>query len=347
MRAPHLPELQGAVMEILDCRITEDHLERARLILGRTDNPIFLAQLLANFDGCITLAKAAQQPTASEQPAAEDKYEHVCDWCGQAYTGRQHQCAPNEQEMGGARAAAERLLNEVAIHRDLDPSCTGQFAKDIEVVSRQILALETESERRPAPREQEMSGVRTGLLRQNQALRAAAERLLALIWESNFERETESEWERAVVALRTALASVTGTDSVAGRAPVNTPGVGSTDSAPETKALREALDPESFAVHVLHHIDEMYPSMWDSVPKSARTSIRNTIINRLRAALAQPSESAEVAPGLGIEVAIRALEIAEVGCSVHHREPQKCKACRAWDYVRSQRAAPQQHQEER
>lgn len=28
---------------------------------------------------------------------------------------------------------------------------------------------------------------------------------------------------------------------------------------------------------VLHHIDVMYPRMWSSVSKSARTSIRNTI----------------------------------------------------------------------
>ena len=40
--------------------------------------------------------------------------------------------------------------------------------------------------------------------------------------------------------------------------------------------LHEYID--DIAVEVLHHIDTMYPKMWDGVAKGARTSIRNTII---------------------------------------------------------------------
>jgi len=32
------------------------------------------------------------------------------------------------------------------------------------------------------------------------------------------------------------------------------------------------------ASEVLHHIDTMYPDMWRHAPQSARTSVRNTII---------------------------------------------------------------------
>jgi len=31
------------------------------------------------------------------------------------------------------------------------------------------------------------------------------------------------------------------------------------------------------AMDVLHHIDALYPAMWDGVAKAARTSLRNTI----------------------------------------------------------------------
>lgn len=39
--------------------------------------------------------------------------------------------------------------------------------------------------------------------------------------------------------------------------------------------LEDAAD--SVASEVLHHIDQMYPAMWEGVPKAARTSVRNTI----------------------------------------------------------------------
>lgn len=35
---------------------------------------------------------------------------------------------------------------------------------------------------------------------------------------------------------------------------------------------------------VLRHIDTMYPKMWEGVPKTARLSIRNTVINALATA---------------------------------------------------------------
>ena len=38
---------------------------------------------------------------------------------------------------------------------------------------------------------------------------------------------------------------------------------------------------EEIAERVIGHIDTMYPAMWQNVPKTARTSIRNTIINTL------------------------------------------------------------------
>lgn len=36
------------------------------------------------------------------------------------------------------------------------------------------------------------------------------------------------------------------------------------------------------ACKVLHHIDTMYPVMWDDAPKSARESVGNTIIREVR-----------------------------------------------------------------
>lgn len=51
------------------------------------------------------------------------------------------------------------------------------------------------------------------------------------------------------------------------------------------------------ADEVIHHIDTMYPAMWGVVPKAARTSVRNTIINqgnryvsKVAAALAQAAK---------------------------------------------------------
>lgn len=43
---------------------------------------------------------------------------------------------------------------------------------------------------------------------------------------------------------------------------------------------------EAVAIEVLNHIDTMYPAMWVAVAKSARTSIRNTIIGQSKRFLA-------------------------------------------------------------
>jgi hypothetical protein len=42
---------------------------------------------------------------------------------------------------------------------------------------------------------------------------------------------------------------------------------------------------EDIAAAVLHHIDTMYPQMWQGVPKTARISLRNTIIAKVIAEL--------------------------------------------------------------
>jgi hypothetical protein len=44
---------------------------------------------------------------------------------------------------------------------------------------------------------------------------------------------------------------------------------------------RITIDAELIAFNVLAHIDEMYPAMWTGVPKTARTSLRNTIIRQI------------------------------------------------------------------
>ena len=53
----------------------------------------------------------------------------------------------------------------------------------------------------------------------------------------------------------------------------------------EVSALKESVreDAEHIAMMVIHHIDTMYPACWNGVPKIARTSIRNTIINQVSA----------------------------------------------------------------
>jgi len=46
----------------------------------------------------------------------------------------------------------------------------------------------------------------------------------------------------------------------------------------ESELMRLLGDNADFvASEVLHHIDTMYPNMWEGVAKTARTSIRNTI----------------------------------------------------------------------
>jgi len=36
---------------------------------------------------------------------------------------------------------------------------------------------------------------------------------------------------------------------------------------------------EAIATDVIHHIDTMYPAIWQGVPQMARRSVRNTVIN--------------------------------------------------------------------
>lgn len=41
------------------------------------------------------------------------------------------------------------------------------------------------------------------------------------------------------------------------------------------------VDAEMVAAEVLHHIDTMYPKMWEGVPRTARTSVRNCLIREI------------------------------------------------------------------
>jgi hypothetical protein len=41
------------------------------------------------------------------------------------------------------------------------------------------------------------------------------------------------------------------------------------------------LDAQAIAFEVLGHIDTMYPAMWNGVPKTARVSLRNTIVRAI------------------------------------------------------------------
>ena len=43
-----------------------------------------------------------------------------------------------------------------------------------------------------------------------------------------------------------------------------------------------SIDADMVAYTVMEHIDTMYPAMWLAVPKSARVSIRNTIVRAVR-----------------------------------------------------------------
>ena len=42
------------------------------------------------------------------------------------------------------------------------------------------------------------------------------------------------------------------------------------------------LDPDEIAESIIGHIDTMYPKMWEGVPKTARMSLRNTVLNLLK-----------------------------------------------------------------
>ena len=54
--------------------------------------------------------------------------------------------------------------------------------------------------------------------------------------------------------------------------------------APNDEEKEAARD---VAAHVIQHIDDMYPKMWEGMPKTARVSVRNTIYNRVASLLAQ------------------------------------------------------------
>jgi len=45
------------------------------------------------------------------------------------------------------------------------------------------------------------------------------------------------------------------------------------------------IDTELVAIRVLHHIDTMYPKLWETVPKNARYSVRNTLQRELEQAI--------------------------------------------------------------
>jgi len=51
----------------------------------------------------------------------------------------------------------------------------------------------------------------------------------------------------------------------------------------EISALKEWRSDVAYSVAhaLLHHIDQMYPKMWEGVAKSARLSIKNTILRAL------------------------------------------------------------------
>lgn len=48
---------------------------------------------------------------------------------------------------------------------------------------------------------------------------------------------------------------------------------------PHKQLIRE--EAYRVAEEVIHHLDTMYPNMWDSVPKTARRSVKSFIINRM------------------------------------------------------------------
>lgn len=50
-----------------------------------------------------------------------------------------------------------------------------------------------------------------------------------------------------------------------------------------TAAEKEAA--KVVAEELISHIDQMYPAMWQGVPKTARTSVKNTVYNQTLAAL--------------------------------------------------------------
>lgn len=55
-----------------------------------------------------------------------------------------------------------------------------------------------------------------------------------------------------------------------------------------SEIIQEAA--QEIASAVLHHIDTMYPGMWRDVPRNARISVRNTIINEVKARFHETGE---------------------------------------------------------
>lgn len=43
-----------------------------------------------------------------------------------------------------------------------------------------------------------------------------------------------------------------------------------------------SIDADLVAFRVMEHIDAMYPAMWLAAPKSARASVRNTIVRAIK-----------------------------------------------------------------
>lgn len=77
-------------------------------------------------------------------------------------------------------------------------------------------------------------------------------------------------------------------------------------SPPQKKRTLPTAEEKQIATdagnEVIWYIDAQYPAMWDGVPKSARTSVKNTVYNRvisillnnkLRHARAEQGESPE------------------------------------------------------
>lgn len=75
----------------------------------------------------------------------------------------------------------------------------------------------------------------------------------------------------------------------------------SLDSPEELKYVMEDV-----ATRVLFHIDEMYPGMWEGVPKIARLSVRNTIIGQgtllVQQALQKPGALVAVRTDDGVSI---------------------------------------------
>jgi hypothetical protein len=68
-----------------------------------------------------------------------------------------------------------------------------------------------------------------------------------------------------------------------------TKGIGNCDCWEGKPSRKELIktEAERMASEVIGHIDQMYPGMWQGVPKTARKSLRGCIINQVTAALSK------------------------------------------------------------